>query len=123
MFSHLLKCSDAGIQALIVGALLDKGSKNYDNYFGRTKGTKQDNKGTPTVNQFDLIKAATDDFDLVDIAIAEALPSVIECCCGEKFVKTTNLTKQFRGHTQNLCPVYKALRQPVIELKLIEGGR
>jgi hypothetical protein len=97
---------------------LDRGSRNYDNYFGRTKGTKRDHEGTPIVSQFDLIEAATDDFNLIDVAINEALPDTIECCCGEEFKKTKTLVRLFRGHTQNFCPIFAALRQSVIELKV-----
>lgn len=95
--------------------MLDRGSKNYDNYFGR--GKKRTHEGEIVQQDIEFLASQYDEFDPIEIAIEEGLPETVTCCCGENFQKCFNLVAKFRGHVQNKCRVFNNWRSNVINLR------
>jgi hypothetical protein len=103
-----------GIEALIAGALLDRGNRNLENYFSKNKGIKRTHDGKLLTQQFDFIE----DFDPLDLAINEALTDGgILCACGKHFSKSANCISTYRGHVLFDCTLFGKLRPAIMNLE------
>lgn len=100
---------------LIVGALLDRGNKNYDNYFGDGKKRKHD--GEIVQQNIEFLASQCEEFNPVELAVEEALPETVICCCGKVFQKNGDIIKITRAHIQNFCQVFADWRPKVVDLR------